>query len=320
MASEKEVKGPSTYINEILAKNDVTTVLIEIMNTIHPEPHESVLSKEELSQAIITLSVNLSKNAPYYGPLDNFNRALRNIASLLSKKESVLSRKSFTKVWSCLKDALRSYIIRSQLEISRTCAGLNVEKILVHSYGALTRSCLRGLRDKNVDIFISGPQPKEFAKTLIGIGIKPKNIAIIPHYYSYQVTSTVDAFLFEAETISVERILTRPGVQLPLSVILHENKETRIYPISFSLAYIAMRGKGLINYQSIVKAPRELEWRETVYFPVFEIVHVGDYKDKIKVIDEYGVTSLKSTELRKRINQANKRIIELVEARCKLFD
>ncbi|MEB3765380.1 MAG: hypothetical protein GSR77_04370 [Desulfurococcales archaeon] len=312
-------KSPTTVISELLVNNDITTILYKLVETLRPKGLEESITLKELEGTATILSMNLSKTAPYYGPFNNVSRILRDIVSLAADKDSILYGKTIHHIWSCLIDALYTYTHRSLAHIKNICMNLDTDKLLVHNYGNLTYWCLLGLREKSPMIFITGPNPKNLARKLVQAGYNPKKLALVPVYYSYQASHLVDAYIFQAETVSVERMLSRPGVQLTTNYITKTGIDARIIPLTLSLAYITTRGKGLINYTNIMKIPYELEWKEIEQLPLFEIVYIKELADKLTLLDEYGQAKIKTTEYRRRLSNAHRRILELVDARCRVF-
>ncbi|MEB3789338.1 MAG: hypothetical protein GSR72_05560 [Desulfurococcales archaeon] len=312
-------KSPTTVISELLVNNDITTILHKLVETLRPEGIDGSITLKELESTATILSMNLSKTAPYYGPFNNVSRILRDIASLAADKDSILYGKTLLHIWSCLVDALYAYTNRSLAHVKRTCMNLDTDKLLVHNYGNLTYSCLLGLREKNPMIFITGTNPKNLARKLVQAGYNPRKLVIVPVYYSYQASHLVDTYIFQAETVSVERMLSRPGVQLTANYIAKTRTDARIIPLTLSLAYITTRGKGLINYTNIMKMPYELEWKEIEQLPLFEIVYIKELADKLTLLDEQGQARIRTTEYRRRLSNAHRRILELVDARCRVF-
>ena len=281
---------------------------------------EKLLPPQERFRILDDLGENIAKTAPFYGPFQNAGAIVKRIARRVLNEEDIMSRVKVSRIVRCITEVFDKYFETSLEKAVEPCAGMEYESIILHTGGQLPVRCLaRMVREgRKPRVYVVGRNARGVARALVerlGLGM-----TAVPGAFSYQILPSVQAVLFQPETITPEILLTRAGAAPLLEADTPAAGEVEAVGLTISIAYQRLRGLGRITYQSVPVTPFKLRWLETIDVPVFDIIPIRAVRRKLRIIDEQGEAELSPSKLGRRSLRLVREIESLVEARCRVYE
>ncbi|MEB3844577.1 MAG: hypothetical protein LRS48_02705 [Desulfurococcales archaeon] len=316
--SDTGEKGTSTVL-DILRRNDITTSIKALLETMLGQTLTPELEKargERAAEAIKMLAENITRLAPYYAPFAFVSQVLVRLSSRVTDEDDILYGIPLGRLMKCLVDALAAYYRDFRESIRGRCASMGVDSVLAYAYGMITRDCLDAIGESNskARIILFGPGWRNLLSWLAERG----RIAVyIPTFYAYQAALKVDAIIFQAETVGLDAILSRPG---PLQVLALPGLSVEAHAYTLSYAYTPLLLASRIGYSNLPSTPIAQPWGDTVQAPLFEIIPYKRVETPIRIVDENREVKPRLVAVRRRVMETITGLIKLVEARCRLYE
>ncbi len=273
------------------------------------------------SKIIREIGENFAKISPFYAPFQNAGIIIKHLARRIIDPDNVMSRTPLTRIFKCITDVFSAYLRNSVSNAVKVCENMSFENVAINSGGHLPFLCISKIagNTRKLRVLVFGRKAVDLAVKLE----KELNVTVapVPAVFSYQLLSTVEAVIFQPETITPGVMLTRAGMA-PLLEYKHPRGQLDAVNIGITLsaAYIIVRGLSRLKYSALPVAPYRLSWQEVIDVPVFDLVYLSGIRQPLEVYDEQGKAELNPVKLTRRSAKLIGEIEDMVEARCRLYE